>query len=120
MGTHHNYPAGSENEPANNNTYQSRREIRANNPTGILPVITSSKSYSSPSDFDNLIASLRELFAQDRQIASQQDSRRCGICYLYFQVSEVQYREEDGFYVCSGCEKALGKQKLPMIRRQQK
>jgi hypothetical protein len=30
------------------------------------------------------------------------------------------YREEEGFYICKGCERTLGKQKIPMLRRQQK
>ena len=94
--------------------------MRATNGTGALPAINVTRSYSGSVDFDNLIASLRELFERDRQIASQQDGTRCGICYLHFTVSELHYREEDGLYVCPGCEKTLNKQHLPMIRRQQK
>ena len=67
-----------------------------------------------------MLVSLHELFEHDRQVASQPDATRCGICYLYFSVSELHYREEEGFYVCPGCSKVLGKQTLPMIRRQQK
>jgi hypothetical protein len=94
--------------------------MRATNQTGALPVISTSRSYSGSFDFDNLIASLRELFAQDRQVASQQDSTRCGICYLHFSISSLTYHEEEGFYVCQGCERALGKHRIPMMRRQQK
>jgi hypothetical protein len=104
----------------NGSSFVSRREARASNPTGSLPVIGTSRSYSGSFDFEGLIASLRELFAVDRQIASQQDSARCGICYLYFTLTELRYRDEEGFYVCQGCERALGKQVLPMLRRQQK
>ena len=105
----------------NGSSFVSRRELRASNATGALPVIsTTGRSYSGSFDFDNLLASLRELFAQDRQVASLPDSTRCGICYLHFTVSELFYREEEGFYMCKGCERALVKQVLPMIRRQQK
>lgn len=78
------------------------------------------RSYPGAFDFDEMIASLRDLFAQDRQVASQQESKRCGICYLHFSPGELYYREEEGFYVCSACERALGKHTLPMIRQQQK
>jgi hypothetical protein len=116
-----NYTSGSgSGTSGNGSSFVSRREMRATNQTGALPVISTSRSYSSSFDFDNLIASLRELFAQDRQIASQQDSTRCGICYLHFTVSSLTYREEEGFYVCQGCERTLGENKLSMIRRQQK
>jgi len=71
-------------------------------------------------DFEEMITSLRDLFTHDRQVASQADNRRCGICYLYFITNELRYREEEGFYVCSGCERSLGKQTLPMVRYQQK
>ena len=104
----------------NGSSFVSRREMRATNQTGALPIISTSRSYTGSSDFESLIASLRELFAQDRQVASQQEGTRCGICYLHFTVSSLTYREEEGFYVCQGCERSLGKHKLPMIRRQQK
>ncbi len=116
-----NYTSGSgSGMSGNGSSFVSRREMRATNQTGALPVISTSRSYSGSFDFDNLIASLRELFAQDRQVASQQDSTRCGICYLHSTVSSLTYREEEGFYVCQSCERGLGKYKLPMIRRQQK
>ncbi len=108
------------------NSFVSRRDIRASNPTGALPVVGSSRSYSSYTghtgsfDFEAMLVSLHELFEHDRQIASQQDARRCGICYLHFVVSELHYREEEGLYVCAGCEKAASKSQLPMVRRQQK
>jgi hypothetical protein len=81
--------------------------------------MSAGRSYIGGFDFDEMIASLRDLFAQDRQVASQQESKRCGICYLHFSPDELHYREE-GFYVCTGCERALGKQTLPMVRQQQK
>jgi len=98
----------------------SRHETRMSNNTGALPIVSPVRSYSGSFDFENLILSLRELFALDRQIASQPDSARCGICYLHFTLGELHYREEEGFYVCSGCQRALGKQELYMLRRQQK
>ncbi len=104
----------------NGNSYNSRREMRVSNSTGALPAVSVGRSYSGSFDFEGLISSLRELFAKDRQIASQQDGTRCGICYLYFTATELHYREEEGFYVCPSCERALGKQTLPMVRRQQK
>ena len=116
-----NYTSGSgSGMSGNGSSFVSRREMRATNQTGALPVISTSRSYSGSIEFENLITSLRELFAQDRQVASQQDSTRFCICYLHSTVSSLTYREEEGFYVCQGCERGLGKYKLPMIRRQQK
>ena len=66
-----------------------------------------------------LIDSLHEIFERDRGIASQSDSSRCGICYLHFSLSELQYREEEGFYVCPSCERALAHTRIVMVRRQQ-
>ena len=105
----------------NSNSFVSRRELRASNATGALPVVNVGRGYMpTPSfDFEAMLISLHDLFEQDRQIASQQDARRCGICYLYAPVTELYYREE-GFYVCKGCEQVLGRQFLPMLRQQQK
>lgn len=66
-----------------------------------------------------LIDALHEMFAQDRTVASRGDSARCGICYLHFPLSALEYREAEGFYVCAGCQRALGRQQVMMIRRQQ-
>lgn len=66
-----------------------------------------------------LIDTLHDLFAQDRAIASRGDATRCGICYLHFPLADLEYREAEGFYVCSGCKRALGHLSLMMIRRQQ-
>lgn len=90
------------------------------NGTGAQSASNAGRSYAGGFDFEAMIDSLRELFAHDRQVASQQDSKRCGICYLYFNSEELRYREEEGFYVCPGCQQALGKQTVHMIRRQQK
>ena len=90
------------------------------NGTGALPPVNTGRNYAGGFDFEEMLASLRELFANDRQLASQSDSKRCGICYLYFNANELHYREEEGFYVCFNCERTLGKQTLFMIRRQQK
>ena len=117
-----NYTSGSGGGASENgNAFISRREMRANNVTGALPIVgpTTGAEHAGAHDFEHLILSLRELFAQDRQVASQSDATRCGICYLYFPVSELYYREEE-FYVCQGCQHALGKQHLPMLRKQQK
>lgn len=73
----------------------------------------------SRGEVGSLIDSLHEMFAQDRSVASRGDSARCGICYLHFPLSALEYRETEGFYVCSGCKRSLGHQQLMMIRRQQ-
>lgn len=119
-----NHPQGA---GGNNNGLGQRREreMRFQSPntfngTGALPPLTTGRGYTGSFDFEGLLTSLRELFAHDRQVASQQGGKRCGICYLYFTSEELHYREEEGFYICSGCERTLGKQTLPMIRRQQK
>ena len=67
-----------------------------------------------------LIDALKDLFACDRVVASQGSSVRCGICYLYHKLGEVEYREAEGFYVCLNCRQALGTTALPMLRRQQR
>lgn len=121
-----NYTQGSGAAGGNNSSgHRRERDVRTPNAsgfngTGALPVVNAGRGYTGSFDFDEMIFTLHELFAQDRQVASQQDSRRCGICYLYFGVTELYYREEEGFYVCSNCERTLGKQNVPMIRRQQK
>lgn len=106
-------------------THRRERDPRAHTPTqyngtGALPAINTARTYGNSFDFEDLIASLRDLFASDRQMASQADNRRCGICYLYFTTNDLHYREEEGFYICTNCERTLGKQTLPMVRRQQK
>ena len=114
--------SGNNGSASSSSSFVSRREIRASNPTGALPVITSTGKTqpSSAYDFETMLISLHELFEYDRQVASQSDATRCGICYLYFPASELHYRNGEGFYVCPGCERALGKQTLPMLRHQQK
>ncbi len=123
MSTHHTSGSSSNNgASSHNNSLVSRREVRANNMTGALPSLGPSemeRSHSGTFSFEQLINSLHEQFAHDRQMASQPDATRCGICYLHFPVNELYYRDE-GFYVCHGCEHALGKQILPMVRKQQK
>lgn len=111
----------------NSSGHRREREGRSQSPytfngTGALPPLNtgSARNYPGSFDFEEMLVSLYELFERDRQVASQQDSRRCGICYLYFSVGDLHYREEEGFYICSACERALGKQILPMTRRQQK
>jgi len=116
-----NYTPGSGNGiPGENRELINRREVQISSNTGELPAVGSLRSYPGSFDFEGMILSLRELFALDRQIASQPDSSRCGICYIHFMLSELHYREEEGFYVCSGCERTIGKQTVPMLRRQQK
>ena len=66
-----------------------------------------------------LIDTLHEIFAQDRAMASRGDSARCGICYLHFPLAALEHREREGFYVCEGCKRLLGHQRLMMVRRQQ-
>lgn len=117
-----NYTPGSHDGPSNNgHSLVNRREMHASNMTGALPVIkTPERVVSGGFDFAQMLESLHELFEHDRQIASQTDSTRCGLCYLHFVVSELHYHEEEGFYVCQNCEQLLGKQKIPMLRQQQK
>ena len=74
---------------------------------------------SAAFDFEQMVQSLHELFERDRQIASQPNATRFGICYLHFPLSELQYRNE-GFYICSGCSQTLGRQAVPMLHKQQK
>ncbi len=107
----------------NGNSFVSRREMRASNTTGALPILGSTpagieRTHTSSYEFEHMIQSLHELFEHDRQVASQPDSTRCGICYLYFSVNELHHREE-GFYVCTACEYALGRQTVTMLRKQQ-
>jgi hypothetical protein len=71
-------------------------------------------------DVGSLIDSLREVFERDRAVASQGGTARCGICYLHFPLAELDYRAEEGFYVCAPCAQRLGTTHLPMIRRQQR
>src|SRR5262249_22811286 len=71
-------------------------------------------------EFASLIDALKELFQHDRAVASQGSSTRCGICYLHFVVADLEYREAEGFYICSNCKQALARATLPMIRRQQR
>ncbi len=110
----------------NGNAFISRREMRASNNTGILPSLTTSTlnvehlTPSVSSDFEQMVQSLHDLFEHDRQVASQTDSTRCGICYLHFSLTELHYRDAEGFYVCAGCNSSLGDHRLPMIHRQQK
>jgi hypothetical protein len=90
--------------------------------TGALPPLSPAgveRGHTGSSDFEQLIESLHDLFEHDRQVASQSDATRCGLCYLHFSLPELRYREE-GFYVCENCEKSLGKRGQPMLRRQQK
>jgi hypothetical protein len=112
----------------NGNLFTGKRELRSSHITGMLsplsspsPVIgTDRNGYGSGGfDFEQMVHSLHDLFEQDRQIASQSDATRCGICYLHFSVGELRYRDE-GFYVCPNCTQHLGHQPLPMLRKQQK
>ncbi len=126
MSNNYNYPpdSGPGGGASNNgSSFISRREMRASNVTGALPVLGVNvgveRAYSGVSEFELMLQSLHELFEHDRQIASQSDTTRCGICYLYFTVSELYYHE-DGYYVCTNCEHGLGKQSMPMLRKQQK
>ena len=115
QGNYKNYKHGNGRGPHH------EHEMHSESMTGALPILGSANDYQhieSP-EFEYLIQSLRSLFEHDRQVASQSDTTRCGVCYLYFAVNELHYREE-GFYVCSACEHALGKQRVSMLHRQQK
>jgi hypothetical protein len=105
--------------------HRRERDARGHSPnifngTSTQPTGNVGRNYNGSFDFDEMLIALRELFVHDRQVASQAESRRCGICYLYFTVDELTYYEEEGFYACSSCERSLGKHRLPMIRQQQK
>lgn len=71
-------------------------------------------------DLSHLIESLRQQFEQDRALASQPGTARCGICYLYYRQSDLLYREEEGFYLCKSCQRSLGTGHIKMVRRQQR
>lgn len=107
---------------SNNSSFAKQRDMRANNITGTFPVVGSfgiERVYSSNFDFDQMIHSLHDLFEHDRQVASQLDSTRCGLCYLHFPIAELHYRDE-GFYICSGCAQSLGNHRVSMLRKQQR
>lgn len=118
-----NYTSGSGSGASHNgNSFVSRREIRASNTTGALPplgTVLPEQSYHGAFDFEQMVLSLHDLFEHDRQIASQTDSTRCGVCYLHFALDNLHYREE-GFYICDSCERQLGHQRMFMLRKQQK
>ncbi len=118
-----NYTAGPDGGTTNNGSSSvSRREGRFNNATGALPLpgpIDNERGNNGVTDFEHMILVLRDLFEKDRQMASQSETTRCGICYLHFPLSELIYREE-GFYICPGCSRTLQQQKLQMLRKQQK
>jgi hypothetical protein len=84
------------------------------------PRYTRQRTPTPPGDLTDMLKSLRDLFVRDRAIAAQSDARRCGVCYLMFAPEDVTYREDDGCYVCAGCQKALGAQRMAMLRRQKK
>ena len=64
-----------------------------------------------------LIDDLRGIFQRDRAVASLPNGARCGVCYHYFVTDELEYHEAEGYYVCPGCAKLLGANRLPMVRR---
>ena len=118
-----NYPTESQDGGGHNGSASlSRREMRASNMTGALPGLGapgSERIQTGSQDFEQMLQSLHDLFEHDRQIASQPDATRCGICYLHYQVSELEYQEE-GFYTCTNCAHTLGQQHLVVVRKQQK
>lgn len=71
-------------------------------------------------ELGRLIDSLHALFEHDRSVASQTGAVRCGVCYLHFPMDELEYRDEEGFYICPSCRRSLGGAHIPMVRRQQK
>lgn len=106
----------------NNSSFASRRENRANHTTGAFPVVGSfsiERVQPGNFDFDQMIESLRDLFAHDRQAASQPEVTRCGLCYLHFPIAELHYRDE-GFYICPSCTRSLGDNRVSMLREQQR
>ncbi len=71
-------------------------------------------------DLTQLIEALHQQFEQDRSLASQNGTARCGICYFYYRVADLAYREEEGFYICQRCQRSLGNGHIKMVRRQQR
>jgi hypothetical protein len=119
------FPEGPESEKESTKNTQSAHHINHayhSDTTGALPALSMAnleRSGYSGFDFEGMIHSLHDLFDQDRQTASQQDTTRCGLCYFHFQIDELRYLEE-GFYVCRNCEPQLGNQRIPMLHKQQK
>jgi hypothetical protein len=70
-------------------------------------------------ELGTIVDELRAIFQQDRAVAGQKASARCGICYLFYPLADLEYREADGFYACAKCRQSLKGKRLPMIRRQQ-
>src|SRR5260370_18022085 len=60
-----NYTSGS-GTSGNSSSFVSRREMRATNTTGALPVISTGHTYASSFDVEELIASFHDLSALDR------------------------------------------------------
>ena len=76
-----NYTSGSGDGASDNNRELiSHREGRVSINTGQLSAAGPVRSYPGSFDFESILLALRELFALDRQVASQPDSSRCGIC----------------------------------------
>lgn len=71
-------------------------------------------------DVGPLIDDLKSLFQRDRATASATGGSRCGICYLHFALDAMEYREDEGYYVCAACAQALGAARVPMVRRQKR
>lgn len=71
-------------------------------------------------DVGPLIDDLRAIFQHDRTTASTTGGTRCGICYLHFALDALEYREDEGYYVCARCAQALGSARVPMVRRQKR
>ena len=71
-------------------------------------------------DLAQLIESLHQQFEQDRSMASQAGTARCGVCYFYYRQTDLLFREEEGFYICQRCQRSLGNGRIKMVRRQQR
>lgn len=71
-------------------------------------------------DVGPLIDDLRAIFQHDRATASATGGTRCGICYLHFALDALEYRDDEGYYVCPRCAQALGTARVPMVRRQKR
>ena len=72
-------------------------------------------------DVGPLIDDLKSVFQRDRATASASGGgTRCGICYLHFVLDELEYRDDEGYYVCGRCAQALGAARVPMVRRQKR
>ncbi len=111
--------SGEMNEQKNRLEPKERPE-RADRVDRVEPNERQDRDGQSRLDLSHLIESFRQQFEQDRTMASQMGTSRCGICYFYYRQTDLLYREEEGFYICHRCQRSLGNGRVKMVRRQQR